>query len=88
MRKEIYYRQCVLERGNTTTVSWIPEKYAETGKYLKLKNENGEWVDGWVVKSASTAKVEESFLPDSHQQIKDHKKRTGDSLPKKSTNGS
>ena len=82
MNKKIYYRQCVLEKENMTTVSWIPEKYAEKGKYLKLKNENGEWENGWVVKCASADRVEESYLPDSHQQIKDHRKKTGDSLPK------
>jgi len=29
--------------------SWIPEKFAKVGKYLKLKNEDDTWTDGWKV---------------------------------------
>jgi len=30
--------------------SWIPEKYAIRGKFLKLKNrDTKEWDDGWEV---------------------------------------
>lgn len=36
--------QCKLKRGDTYQVSWIPEKYAKVGKYLKLKDD-----DGWEV---------------------------------------
>jgi hypothetical protein len=36
----------VLRRGNVTTVSWLPEKFAKSGKYVKLKG-----VDGWLVET-------------------------------------
>jgi len=39
------------ESGTTTTTSWIPEKFAKMGKYLELRNSNGEWVNGWKVVS-------------------------------------
>ena len=48
-----YHRQCKLIKGNDTTVSWIPEKFALKGKYLKLKD-NGEWEDGWKVEFVGT----------------------------------
>ena len=35
------YRQCKLKKGNTETTSWIPEKFAKKGKFLKLKDDNG-----------------------------------------------
>ena len=45
-------RQCEMRKsshnGNTHLVSWIPEKFAEIGRYIKLKN-NGVWTDGHEV---------------------------------------
>jgi hypothetical protein len=81
MMKEIYYRQCILKRGNTVTTSWIPERFAEAGKVLKLKDDNGEWENGWHVQSVH-ARLEESRLPDSYLDFKRHRKKTGDDEPK------
>lgn len=36
--------QCKLKKDNTFTHSWIPEKYAKKGKFIKLKED-----DGWEV---------------------------------------
>ena len=48
-----FFRQCRLELRSpgkvSSQVSWLPEKYAVKGKYLELKNEEGEWVNGWQV---------------------------------------
>ncbi len=48
----MYTRQCSLERVvdgvKTCQISWIPEKFAKAGKYLKLK-ENNVWEHGWKV---------------------------------------
>lgn len=84
MSKEMLYRQCSLERknpsGTTNTVSHIPIKYAVVGKILKLKNLNGEWEDSWVVTSVG----EVVPVPESSQRIiREHRKRTGDALPKR-----
>ena len=37
-------RQCKLKKGNTYQTSWIPDKFAKVGKYIKLKDD-----DGWEV---------------------------------------
>ena len=64
--KTIYYRQCGLERnrpdGNKEyMITWLPEKYAVAGKYLKLKtNETEKWVDGWMVQSVGDSRREEA----------------------------
>lgn len=50
--KTKYYRQCVLQKGNTHTTSYIPEVYANVGSTLKLKNEHDQWDNGWVVTKA------------------------------------
>lgn len=46
------YRQCTLRLGNVVQVSHIPAKYANVGDTLKLKNDSGQWVDGWLVERA------------------------------------
>lgn len=76
----IKYRQCSLQNGNRHMVSWIPSKFAISGKILKLRDENKEWEDGWEVISAGT-EVDEEFLPDTHQAIKNHWKKTSGSIP-------
>jgi hypothetical protein len=37
--------------GSLRTTSFIPERFARKGKYLKLKGIDGRWVDGWRVES-------------------------------------
>lgn len=58
MSKEVKaYCQCTMERkiegGTQHTTSWIPQTYANVGEALKLRGEDGVWVDGWVVKFVS-----------------------------------
>jgi hypothetical protein len=43
------HRQCKLRKGNRITYSWIPSKYATRGKYLELKDDDGQWENGWQV---------------------------------------
>jgi len=39
--KSMTYCQCKLRKGDITTTTWIPEKYAIKGKYIKLLDDNG-----------------------------------------------
>jgi hypothetical protein len=52
-----YMRQCTFTKptkdGVSQTTSWIPEEFAKLNKYVKLKNESDEWIDGWQVISVS-----------------------------------
>ncbi len=84
----LYYRQCRMIRQTSTTsrteiTSWIPEKYAQLNSYVKLKQADGSFVDGWKVTSVSSERLAERHLPDTHAMIKGHKKATGDALPKR-----
>jgi hypothetical protein len=89
MAQTIFYRQCRLVKklpvGTAHQTSWLPESFAIVGKVLKLRNGAEDWGDGWVVESVSEQKLAEDQLPDPHRQIKDHRKATGDSLPKQTT---
>jgi hypothetical protein len=84
MSKQCFYRQCRLEKKISTgvlqQVSYIPEPFCVVGKILKLKENNG-WSNGWEVLSAGE-KRDGAVLPDPHQEIKNLRRATGDSLPK------
>jgi hypothetical protein len=57
----MFYRQCVLRKVTTITTTWIPEKFAQKGRPVKLRLETGkdEWDDGWVVESVGARASEE-----------------------------
>ena len=84
------YCQCTLERvvstGSSTSlsqiVSYIPVTFAKLGDTVKIMDGAGNWQDGYVVKTVGP-KVEEELLPDRHDQIKAHRRATGDALPKR-----
>ena len=63
MSKETFYRQCVLNRKGTGTVSWIPERFAEVGKVIKLKRKrDNKWEDGWNVKVVGKTRMSEEKM--------------------------
>lgn len=69
-----YHRQCILKKGTTTTVSWIPLEFAEKGKIVDLKND-GIWEKGWTVEAAGTT-LPTHFVIDRSQEYKKHRTRT------------
>jgi len=69
------YRQCFLVLGDKKTVSWIPEKFAKIGKYLKLKNSEGSWINGWLIKSVNGRMTEDEMRTASRSH-KGHRSRT------------
>lgn len=80
------YSQCTLHKKfNDKTlvmVSYIHEKFAKLNSVIKLKDENtGEWMNGWVVVQVGEL-VDGEDAPDYRQQIKAHRRATGDSLPR------
>ncbi len=46
-----HYVQCELSRHRLVQVTWLPERFARAGDYVKLKEEGG-WQDGWRVAAA------------------------------------
>src|SRR4051812_13649535 len=61
MARKVFYRRCRLvkrtETGQLCLVSWIPEPYASTGRVIKLRDSDGHWDDGWVVRSAGSNRL-------------------------------
>jgi hypothetical protein len=58
--------------GKRATISWIPERYAKKGKYLKLKGE-----DGWKVVSVSNLRMPEDLVKERSQDYK-HQREASD----------
>jgi hypothetical protein len=56
----MYHVQCVLNKKNIYQISWIHEKYAVMGKWIKLK-ENGVWEDRWQVMDCGARELTEKI---------------------------
>jgi hypothetical protein len=87
MSKITYFKQCHLSKkidtGEMKQTSWIPEEFAKLNKVIKLRDENGTWVNGWVVRQVGQSRLAENELPNYHKEIKEHRKTTGDSKQRK-----
>jgi hypothetical protein len=62
-----FYKQCTMSlasgEGRTSyQTAWIPEQFAKRGKYLRIKNENGDFDNGWLVERAGRKRLEESLI--------------------------
>jgi hypothetical protein len=55
------FNQCLLvnENDGRATVSWIPSKFAEVARKVRMKFT--EWEDGWVVMEVGTQKTQEEL---------------------------
>lgn len=53
MSKATFYRQCFMKKScgasTLSTTSYIPDEFATVGATLKLRQDDGEWENGWVV---------------------------------------
>ena len=52
-KKHEYYCWCEMKKnvpgGVKVDMAWIPEKFAQIDKYIKIKQNDGTWEDGWKV---------------------------------------
>jgi hypothetical protein len=64
------YRQCELRRGTTVQQAWIPEVFAQRGKYLQIEQQNG-----WRVASVGIRRSGE-YLLDHERDHVGHRSRT------------
>lgn len=55
-KKSETYTQCSLAKGGSVDVVWIPTKFANKGKFIKLKQADNTWDDGWLVAETYTTR--------------------------------
>ena len=61
--KNTYHVQCELKKGKSQQVSWIPEKVAIKGKFIKLKQyRHEEWDKDWEVISTGIKKLKKKII--------------------------
>jgi hypothetical protein len=79
-----YYRQCVLTKGPTSEVAFIPEKFAVDGKYLRIGDDNG-----WQVREVGKNRTSGEYLQEYTERAHlNHRKVTYDFDERKFRNGS
>jgi hypothetical protein len=65
MKRNELYRQCRLVKkireGETIQTSFIPAEFAKEGRVVKLREDNGGWDDGWVIRIVGAAMTEEQL---------------------------
>jgi len=73
----LHYKQCVLDRSGTRTVTWLPEEFAKPGKVVKLRKKRQEdWTDGWQVKVVGKKRLSEEQIACIDRQFLHHRETT------------
>jgi hypothetical protein len=65
-----FYRQCILVKGVTVQVAWIPEEFAKVRTYVRLVDD-----DGWQVKEVGGRRSEE-YVQAHERDHMGHRSRT------------
>jgi hypothetical protein len=70
MKKETNYIQCSLVKNKSIHhMAWIPEKFAVIGKFIKIKQDDGTWDDGWEVTGDGERKILTAKDADQQSQL-------------------
>jgi hypothetical protein len=54
-------------------VAWIPAKFAKVGKYVKIKQEDGSWDNGWEITSVGSKRKAEYVESNERDYLKQRK---------------
>jgi hypothetical protein len=75
--KKYFMKQCTLEKHKSDrtikTVSWIPEKFAELGRIVDIK-QDGKWSKGWKVGNINPMKQFNTTMAERSQDYKNTRK--------------
>ncbi len=62
----VAYRQCQLiqprPRASCHYTTWLPEAYARPGAFVRLRQADGSWSDGWRVESVGPWTLSEETM--------------------------
>jgi len=79
MKKKYGMKQCRLVRGDSSTISWLPDKFAVKGKIIDLRSrETGKWSKNWeVVSGWYSDSVNSDYILEREQDYK-HQRAASD----------
>ena len=72
----MFYRQCELSRAGIYCILWIPEKFTKLNTYIKLKQEDDSWQDGWFVGKVYDIRIEEKEVRERERDYLHHREAT------------
>ncbi len=78
MKRNELYRQCRLVKkirdGEQIQTSYIPAEFAREGRIVKVREADGGWDDGWVIRvvGGSLTKDQLIALERAHRQFERH----------------
>jgi hypothetical protein len=65
MKRNALYTQCRLVKkirdGESIQMSYIPSEFAKEGRIVKIRDEEGGWDDGWVIRNVGGSLTEEQL---------------------------
>lgn len=65
MKRNELYRQCRLVKkirgGESIQTSYIPAEFAREGRIVQLREDDGTWDDGWVIRLVGGSRTEEQL---------------------------
>jgi hypothetical protein len=65
MKRNELYRQCRLVKkvrdGEAIQTSYLPAEFAREGRIVKLREEDGGWDDGWVIRVVGGSLTEDQL---------------------------
>ena len=65
MKRNELYRQCRLVKkirgGETIQTSYLPAEFAKEGRIVKIREDDGGWDDGWVIRVVGGSLTEEQL---------------------------
>ena len=65
MKRNELYRQCRLVKkvrgGEAVQTSYIPDEFAREGRFVKLREDDGGWDDGWVIRLVGGSLTEDQL---------------------------
>jgi hypothetical protein len=65
MKRNALYTQCRLVKkirgGETIQTSYIPTEFAKVGRVVKVREDDGSWDDGWVIRIVGGSLTEEQL---------------------------
>jgi hypothetical protein len=68
-KTKVKYRQCLLTNRDKSQVTWIPSSYAIKGKCIRIKED-----DGWFVESVGKNEItsQEAIIKESEHRTVEH----------------
>jgi len=65
MKRNELYRQCRLVKkvrgGEAVQTSYLPAEFAKEGRIVKVREDDGGWDDGWVIRSLGGSLTEDQL---------------------------